>query len=97
MSKRDEYIGKLKAQLEEWNAQTAQWEVKAREAQENFRADYEKQLEAFRRHRDEALEQMRRVQSATGDAWVELAKGADEAWSKMREAFEKARTHFHKQ
>jgi hypothetical protein len=40
---------------------------------------------------------MRRVQSATGDAWVDLVRGADEAWSRMREAFEKARTHFHKE
>jgi hypothetical protein len=97
MTKRDEYVGKLKAQLDQWNAQVIQWEEKAREAQAHVRTDYEKQLEAFRRQRDEALEQMRRVQSATGDAWVDLVRGADEAWSRMREAFEKARTHFHKE
>lgn len=97
MTKRDEYLGKLKSQLDQWNAQVAQWEAKAREAQEHLRADYEKQLEAFRRQRDDALEHMRRVQAATGEAWVDLARGADEAWAKMREAFEKARTHFHKQ
>lgn len=96
MTKRDEYIDKLKTQLDQWNTQVAQWETKAREAQTNVRADYEKQLETLRHHRDEALEQMRRVQAATGDAWVDLVRGADEAWSKMREAFEKARTHFHK-
>lgn len=96
MSKQDEYVAKLKAQLDQWNAQVTQWEAKASEAQANVRAGYEKQLEAVRRQRDEAVEQMRRVQSATGDAWLDLVKGADDAWSKMREAFEKARTHFHK-
>ena len=60
------------------------------------RAGYEKQLEAFRHQRDQALEQMRRVQGAAGDAWIDLAHGADDAWAKMREAFEKARTHFQK-
>jgi predicted nucleic acid-binding Zn-ribbon protein len=96
MSKQDEYVDKLKAQLDQWNAQVTQWEAKAGEAQAHVRAGYEKQLEAFRRQRDEATEQMRRVQSASGDAWLDLVKGADDAWSKMRESFEKARTHFHK-
>jgi multidrug resistance efflux pump len=96
MTKRDEYVDKLKAQLDQWNAQVTQWEAKTNEAQANVRAGYEKQLEAFRHQRDQAMEQMRRLQSATGDAWLDLVQGADDAWSKVREAFEKARTHFHK-
>ena len=96
MAKRDEYVNKLKTQLDEWNAQVAKWEAKAKEAQAGARTGYEKQLEAFRHQRDQALEQMRRVQGAAGDAWIDLAHGADDAWAKMREAFEKARTHFQK-
>ena len=95
MAQRDEYLEKLKGQLDQWNAQVTKWEAQTREAQAHLRGDYEKQLEAFRRRRDEAMEQMRRVQSATGDAWMDLVRGADEAWSRMRDAFEKARTHFH--
>jgi len=36
------------------------------------------------------------VQSATRDAWKDLSRGADDAWAKMRESFEKARSHFQK-
>jgi len=96
MSKRDEYVEKMKSQLDEWNAQVAKWEAKTQEAQAGARGEYEKQLEAFRRQRDQALEQMRRVKGAAGDAWIDLARGADDAWAKMREAFEKARSHFQK-
>lgn len=96
MTKRDEYVDKLKAQLDQWNSQVAQWEAKAHEVQAQSRTEYEKQLEVFRRQRDEAMEKMRHVQAATGDAWMDLVQGADDAWSKMRESFEKARTHFHK-
>jgi hypothetical protein len=96
MSKRDQYVEKLKAQLDEWNAEAAKWEAKTRGAQADMRIEYEKQLEAFRRQRDQATQQMHKVQAATGDAWVDLVRGADDAWAKMREAFEKARTHFHK-
>jgi len=96
MSKRDDYVEKMKTQLDEWNAQVAKWEGKTKEAQAGARVEYEKQLETFRRQRDQALEQMRRVQGAAGDAWIDLARGADDAWAKMREAFEKARSHFQK-
>jgi len=96
MSKRDDYVDKLKVQLDQWNAEVAKWEVQAKEAQASMHAEYEKQLTAFRQKRDQAIEQMRKVQSASGDAWMELARGADESWGKMREAFEKARLHFKK-
>jgi hypothetical protein len=96
MIKRDEYVAKLKKQLDQWNTEVSKWEGKAREAQSGVRVEYEKQLQALRSQRDQALEQMRRVQSATGDAWMDLMRGTDDAWAKMREAFDKARSHFQK-
>jgi hypothetical protein len=96
MNKRDEYIQKLKMQLDEWNAEVVKWEERTRAAESGLRAGYEKQLEAFRQQRDQALEKMKQVQSSAGDAWMDLARGADDAWDRMREAFEKARSHFQK-
>jgi hypothetical protein len=96
MSKRDEYVEKLKVQLDQWNAEVAKWEAQAKGAQASMQAEYEKQLSAFHQKRDQAIEHMRKVQSASGDAWMELSRGADESWAKMREAFEKARSHFKK-
>jgi multidrug resistance efflux pump len=96
MSKRDDYVNKLKGQLDKWNAEVANWEAKAQKAQAEARAGYEKHLTELRRQRDQALEQMKRVQAASGDAWVDLVRGADEAWAKMRESLEKARSHFNK-
>ncbi len=96
MNKRDDYVEKLKAQLDRWNADITKWEAKAKGAQADVRTEYEKRLDAFRRQRDLSIKQLQQVQSATGDAWKELARGADEAWAKMREAFEKARSHFQK-
>jgi lipid II:glycine glycyltransferase (peptidoglycan interpeptide bridge formation enzyme) len=96
MSRRDEYLEKLKAQLDEWNEEIARWEARTKNAQAEVRADYERQLAAFRHQRDQAMERMRLVQAASGDAWVDLVRGADDAWNKMHEAFEKARSHFQK-
>jgi len=96
MSKRDEYVDKLKGQLDQWNAEVAKWEAKAQKAQAGARVEYDKHLNDLRRQRDQALEHMKRVQAASGEAWVDLVRGADEAWAKMREALEKARSHFNK-
>jgi len=94
MSERDEYVEKLKAQLDVWNADIAKWEARMHEVQADARAGYEKQLESLRQQRDQAAYQMKLMQSAAGDAWLDMVRGADEAWARMREAFEKAGAHF---
>ena len=94
MTDRDEYVAKLKAQIDEWNAGIAKWEAKASEAQAGARAEYEKQLQSLRQHRDQVTYQAKLMQNAANDAWTDVMRGADEAWTRMREAFEKAGTHF---
>jgi len=65
---REQYATKLKARVDQWNAEVAKWEAKSRSAQADMRTEYERQLDAFRRPRDHALEHMHKVQAATGDA-----------------------------
>lgn len=94
MMNRDEYVRKLKAQLDQWNAEAKQWEAKAHEAQSQMKAEYEKQLAAVNARRDEALYQMKLLQNASLDAWQDMMRGTEEAWKNMSEAFNKARSHF---
>ena len=96
MSSREEYVQKMKAQLDQWNAEVAKWEEKTKSAQADMKAEYEKQLETFRARRDEAMYQMHQVQVASAEAWMDMMKGADAAWKAMGEAFLKARSHFEK-
>ena len=96
MSEKDDYVSRMNAQLDAWNKQAQEWQEKAKQAQAGQRAEYEKQLEILRQRRDEAVEQMRKVQQASGDAWLELMKGSDQAWNSMREAYEKASERFYK-
>ena len=96
MTSRDEYVQKLKAQLEQWNAEAGKWEAKAKSAEAGMKAEYEKHLEQWRARRDEALTQMRLLQNASADAWTEMMRGADEAWERMQEAFSSARSKFEK-
>lgn len=93
---RDEYVAKLKSQLDQWNEETAKWEEKARTAQAGMKVEYEKQLAALSARREDAMYQMRLLQAASTDAWKEMMSGADTAWKQMQEAFGKAKSHFEK-
>ncbi|HYI88014.1 MAG TPA: hypothetical protein VEX61_13055 [Burkholderiales bacterium] len=85
MISRDDYVSKLKAQIDEWNAQAAKWEAAGA-----------KNVEQFRARRDEALAELRRVQSASANAWRDMIRGTDSALKGVQEAFDKARKQFDK-
>jgi hypothetical protein len=89
---RDEYVQKLKAQLDQWNAQMAKWEALS----EDMKNKYLQQLDEVQVRRDEVLAELQRLQGASADAWGEMMRGADDAFKEMREAFERARKAFDK-
>jgi hypothetical protein len=82
---RDEYVAKLKSQIDQWNAQAAKWEAQSA-----------KQMHEFRAKRDAAVNELKRMQSASADAWTDMMQGADAALKSMQAAFEKARSEFQK-
>ena len=96
MSTRNEYVENLKSRLDAWNADLTKWEAKAKTASTDLRIEYEMQLDALRKQRDGAKEKLGQLQASGGDAWKDVVAGADEAWKRMHEAFEKARSHFQK-
>jgi len=96
MMRRDEYVEKLKAQLDEWNAEVSKWEAKTASAQAEMKAETAKRLEELRGRRDEAMYQLRLLQNASTDAWMDLMRGTEQAWKSLHEAFDRARSHFEK-
>ena len=97
MSKRDEYVEGLKAQIDRWNADMARWEKDAAAARADLRKKYDEQLKVVRAQREKALYQLRLVQDASAAAWTDLTRGADEAAHQLKEAMAQAAKHFTKQ
>jgi N-acetyl-beta-hexosaminidase len=89
---RDEYVRKLKAQIDQWNAQMAKWA----QASEEVKNKYLQQLDEAKVRRDEAIEEMKRLQGASADAWMQMMKGAETAFTAMQSAFERASKGFQK-
>lgn len=96
MTSRDEFIEKLKSQLDQWNAEVARWEEKAKTAQAQMQAESAKQLAALRSQREKALDQLKQLQDASAAAWNDAMRGAEQAWKEMGDAWTKARSHFEK-
>ena len=94
MTDRDEYVERMKAQLDQWNRQSAVWEAAAREATAEAKIELEKQIGIMRSRADDLVYRMELLKGASADAWQEIARGADEARKTMQVAFEKARLHF---
>lgn len=91
---REQYIEALKSNLDDLNADLAKWELQAKEAREEARERYGKALDLVRTRREELRYQLTLLQSAAGEAWTDLAKGADVAVAQVRESVAQARTHF---
>lgn len=94
MSLKDEYIGKLKHQLDQWNVDIDVLEARARLADDEFRESYAAYLDALKSRRDEAKVRLALLKNSAGDAWQELKKGSDEAWESIRHALAEARKKF---
>ena len=94
MSLKDEYIGKLKQQLDQWSVDIDVLEARAREADDEFRANRDAYLEALKARRDVAKFRLALLKDSAGDAWQELKKGSDEAWESIRHAVVEARKKF---
>lgn len=94
MSVKDEYVEKLKSQLDIWSKDIDVLEGRARSVDAELRGKIDEQLTLLRSRRDEAKVKLKEIQDSAGDAWQELRKGGDEAWESIKHALAEARKKF---
>lgn len=87
MSKRDEYIKKMKHQLDELNTQLGELEKKGEATQAEFRAKYDKQIAEVRKHYAAALAKMDEVKDAGEDKWESLVQEGDKVHKALVHSF----------
>ncbi|RLK50430.1 hypothetical protein DFR31_0326 [Alkalispirillum mobile] len=94
MSDKNEYVEKMKARLDEWNADISKLQAKARQAEADAKIRYEEQLRELRKQRDHAEEKLKEVQASSEEAWREMRAGMEKAWDDVSEAFRNAMNRF---
>lgn len=93
---RDEYIARLKTQLDRWNEDVSRFEAKAKATGKGLAERYERELDVLKSQRELARYNLRLLEDASGAAWKDLQEGADDAWERMRAAVGSASAWFDK-
>jgi uncharacterized coiled-coil DUF342 family protein len=84
----------MKAKLDEWNAEIAKLEAKAKQKEADARKDLEEQIENLKAKRSEANEQLEQMSSAGESAWNDMKSGVERAADALGDALNAARSRF---
>lgn len=82
-TQRDEFVERMKNQLDDINAQLTEYEEKADEAGEKARADYDAQIDKLREHGKQMQVKLEELRGASEDSWDRMM----EETRKLRDAF----------
>ncbi len=94
MSNRDDYVEKMKAKIDEWNADLAKLEARSREAEADMRLKYDQQIQELREQRQKTEERLKELQRAGEESWEQMRDGMESAWDEMNRAFREAADRF---
>jgi len=94
MSKRDEYVTKLKGKLDEWNEDIDKLEAKAEHVKEDVKEKYAEEIETVKKQRDVVKQKTMELVESGEEAWEELKTGVESAWKKLTEAIDRAHSKF---
>ena len=92
--KRDAYVQKMKAKLDEWNADITKLEATARQRDADARADVQRRIEELKEKRKKVADDLDRLRRRGEDAWEDLKAGIDSAAGALGEALRSARSRF---
>jgi hypothetical protein len=93
MSKRDEYVAKMKLQLDELNAKMDILEAKTKDAKEEARAAYKAEMGKLRQQSKLAAAKLTEMKAAGEDKWEAMVTEME----KIRDAFKHAFNYFKSQ
>jgi chromosome segregation ATPase len=86
--KRDEYVEKLKGQLDEWNAAIDKLEKRAGELTAEARQRYQERVAALRAKRQEIQNKLKEIQAAGESAWDAIKASVEVARTEFKRAYE---------
>ena len=94
MNQRDAYVEKMKAKLDEWNAEIDKLAARADQADAQAKIAYRKQLNELRTKRRDLEEKIGAVQQAGEGAWEDLKQGLENSWEILKASVSKAKSEF---
>jgi ElaB/YqjD/DUF883 family membrane-anchored ribosome-binding protein len=84
MTTKDEYVAKLKAQLDEWETDLAHLRDKAGQASDDVKENIEKQIAELKAKWDEGAARRQEILDAADDKWDAIKDEAEEKWAELK-------------
>jgi hypothetical protein len=94
MIARDEYVAKMKRQLDEWSAEMDTLEAQAHKTKEDNKVKYQEHLSALRAKRQEGEKRLEAIKSATEDSWEQLKAETENVWAAFKDSVHAFKAHF---
>lgn len=94
MEKRDLYIQKIKAQLDQYSAKIAGMHGKATEVNVDMKLEYLKQVEMLEGKRDGLKKKYEQISKSSESTWKDMKEGTENAWNELKDSVAKATNHF---
>lgn len=94
MNSREEYVRKMQAKLEEWNADIDTLAAKANEVSADVRSEYLDQIAALKVKQEAARQKIEELQKSGESALKDLTAGIEMAWTAIGEAVDSAKKRF---
>lgn len=94
MSMKAAYEKKLRAHLDEWNAEINKLKAKAERAEADAQLQYNEEIAKLQSMRDGAAAKLSELEAAGDDAWEDLKAGIENAWDSMAVAVKSATSRF---
>ena len=94
MSDRHDFVNKMKAKLDEWNAEIDKLEASAKSTRSEMSIKYEEEIENLKKRRDTAIAKLEELKSSGDVAWEDIKKGVEDAGESLSNALKSAASKF---
>jgi len=91
---KEDYRRRIQKDLDELDAQLAQWKARAARATADGKTKLQKRVEELQAKRDRVKVRLDDLGADSKSAWAEVRKGLDQAVGDLKDAFARARDEF---
>lgn len=97
MNKKDLYLEKMKAQLDELQAEVDKLKAKSAGASADVKIKIDHHLKEMQHKMKDGKEKIAEIAKSSDEAWESMKEGLDASWESLKHAFSEAASKFKKE
>jgi len=94
MSKKELYVQKMRAQLDEWEAEVDRFKAKASIASASVQLELNEEINVLKGRLEQAKTKLAEIADASEDAWESIKESVDSRWDSLKAAVSEAKAKF---